>query len=275
MSTNNPYPYTSVDQLKLALGDAFDWTEQPAIPRVIISIEGEEKSGKTHMALTAPAPIVYLNIDAGDEGVRQKFFGKAIATADYSFKVPTILDRDDTASVITAIKLEWDRFVRDYRAALAAGARTIIIDTMTEAWEFCRLARLGKLTQVMPQHYGPVNAEFRELIRLAFSGSTNLILLHKTADEYTDNARTGNRKRKGFSEIGFLVQSIVRTRRIPAKTYTDSVTGAIIKSSEVRRFVDIIDSRQAPELTGLSFEGMDFPGLAMMLRPDVNPAAWY
>ena len=37
--------------------------------RSIVSIEGLEKSGKTRLALTAPEPIVYIDLDVGTEGV--------------------------------------------------------------------------------------------------------------------------------------------------------------------------------------------------------------
>ena len=36
---------------------------------------------------------------------------------------------------------------------------TVVMDTASEAHELSRLAAFGKLTQVMPHHYGPVNAE--------------------------------------------------------------------------------------------------------------------
>jgi hypothetical protein len=41
--------------------------------RLIASVSGKEKTGKTHFALTAPEPIIFFNIDVGTEGVVGKF----------------------------------------------------------------------------------------------------------------------------------------------------------------------------------------------------------
>ena len=40
--------------------------------RLIISLEGPEKNGKTHFSLTAPGPIAFINFDIGHEGVIEK-----------------------------------------------------------------------------------------------------------------------------------------------------------------------------------------------------------
>ena len=37
--------------------------------RSIMSIEGLDKTGKSRLAMTAPEPIVYLDLDIGTEGV--------------------------------------------------------------------------------------------------------------------------------------------------------------------------------------------------------------
>ena len=79
--------------------------------------------------------------------------------------------------------------ISSYQWALAEPAvRTISVDTATELWELLRMARFGKLTQVMPYQYGPVNAEFRSLIRMAYASDKNLILLHKMRKVYKATA---------------------------------------------------------------------------------------
>jgi len=130
--------------------------------RLILSVEGMEKEGKTHFALTAPGPIALFNIDCGTEGVVEKFLPfKDIYTVDYpNRRYETQADYDDT----------WAQFLEDYYAALdSSHYRTLIIDTATELWEMIRLCRLQKLTQVMATDYSPVNHEFRGLINSAFN----------------------------------------------------------------------------------------------------------
>jgi hypothetical protein len=80
------------------------------------------------------------------------------------------------------------------------------MDTATEAWELVRLARFGKLTQVMPMQYGPVNTEFRDMIKQVYKTDKNLILLHKVKKEYVDDKFTGELERAGFGDTGYLVQ---------------------------------------------------------------------
>lgn len=167
-------------------------------PRLIMSISGHEKHGKTHFAMTAPGTIAYFNLDMGDEGVVHKFCNDK-AILNYDIEVPKSGLKDN------AIKI-WDDFNKAYDIALK-DARTVIIDTATELWELLRVARFGQLTQVMPYQYGPVNTEFRSVIRRAFKAvGTNVILLHKVKPVYINDKRTKDYERSGFSDTGFLVQ---------------------------------------------------------------------
>ena len=48
--------------------------------RLIVSVEGLEKRGKTHFAMTAPPPIAYFDMDIGAEGVVNKFEDRLAGT---------------------------------------------------------------------------------------------------------------------------------------------------------------------------------------------------
>ena len=98
-------------------------------------------------------------------------------------------------------------------AAWGLSGGTVVMDTASEAHELSRLAAFGKLTQVMPHHYGPVNAEWRELIRLAYDSDMNTILIHKMKPKYVNDVRTKEYEIKGFSETGYLVQANLITDR--------------------------------------------------------------
>ena len=55
-------------------------------PRIILSLCGLEKQGKTHFSLTAPGDIMYFNLDNRMEGVVDKFSGeKTIQIVDINF----------------------------------------------------------------------------------------------------------------------------------------------------------------------------------------------
>lgn len=224
--------------------------------RIILSISGLEKCGKTHMALTAPGPIALFSTDIGEEGV----IGKFISEKDI---MVMSVDRVDANAAEQAPK-EFERFKTAYLALLRGDeVRTIVLDTATEIWEILRMARFGRITQVMPYQYGPVNAEYRALIREAYSHNKNLILLHKMKAVYVNDKRTEEYERSGFSDTGFLVQ-------INAQVYRYSKEDG----GDFALFVK--DCRQNPDLNEEELVGpmCSFPILAQMVLPEVDPSNW-
>lgn len=224
-------------------------------PRIILSIEGLEKAGKTHFALTAPGPIAFFSLDVGEEGVVSKFDSKDIWIMS--------IDRVDEDSAEEAPK-EYARFKKAYVDLLRGDdVRTIILDTATEIWEILRMARFGRLTQVMPYQYGPVNAEYRALIREAYNYNKNLILIHKMKPKYVNDKRTSEYERAGFGDTGFLVQVNAQIYR-----YSPEDGGEFV--------LYIRDCRQEPDLAGEEFVGpmCTFPFLASMVLPNMDPANW-
>lgn len=230
--------------------------ERESLNRIIVSLSGLEKQGKTHFSLTAPGPIAFFSVDIGEEGVIGKFMDtKRIEVYEVEHLGEDAADKAPD---------EWKRFINAYRFALRHGDfKTIVLDTATELWELLRLSRFGRLTQVMPHHYGPVNAEFRTLIREAYGFNKNLILLHKMKQEYIGEKKTGKWERAGFSDTGFLVQVNARAYR-----YSESDGGNFA--------IQVDDCRQNPDLCEMEFEGpmCNFQMLACNVLPDVDPANW-
>lgn len=235
-------------------------------PRLILSVQGLEKNGKTHFALTAPGPIAVINFDTGLEGVVHKFATeKQIVHADYRVEA----GNGSADTIAGNAQKVWAKYMADYKWALA-NMRTIVIDTGSELWELLRLARFGKLTQVMPHHYGPVNNEFRQMVKMAYDGSANVIFLHKMKDEYLNTVnsagkeisnKTGKKVRVGFSDIGYLVQSNLLSEYDP----------------EAADFqITIRDCRQNASLNGEVVPAPlnDFPTIAQMILPDSLESDW-
>ena len=190
-----PKTVTSPEQLK-ALGFSDEIVEVPR--RLVASVGGREKTGKTHVALTAPAPVILFNIDLGTEGVVGKFqegFDGQEAKKVYVYDVR--FQRNSTQTKDYAPL--WLDLKAKLTSAWGLSGGTVVMDTASEAHELSRLAAFGKLTQVMPHHYGPVNAEWRELIRLAYDSKMNTILIHKMRPKYVNDVRTKEYEIKGFS----------------------------------------------------------------------------
>ncbi len=235
--------FTSAKDIKLA-------------PRIILSLCGLEKQGKTHFALTAPGPVGLFSTDIGEEGVVDKF------TEDKDIFIMDVARLGEESA--DKAPAEWDRFHTAYVSLLrGSDVRTIVFDTATEIWELLRISRFGRLTQVMPYQYGPVNAEYRHLIREAYNYDKNLILLHKMKSEYVDDKRTGNYERAGFGDTGFLVQINAQIYR-----YTPEDGGDFV--------LWVKDCRQNPDIAGQEFEGSmcSFPFLATMAMPNIDPEEW-
>lgn len=230
---------TTTAELK-ALG--FDDEAKEIPKRLIGSVSGHEKTGKTHFALTAPPPILFFNVDIGTEGVVEKFqlgtkeiAAKQVFVYDVRFsKTAGIQAQADYATLWADLKLKLAK-------AWSLSEGTVIMDTASEAHELSRLAAFGKLTQVMPHHYGPVNAEWRELIRLAYDSPMNTILIHKLRPKYINDQRTNQYEVKGFGETGYLVQANLETLR-------EDQEGTMPKWG-----LRINDCRQNPRLNGTEF----------------------
>ena len=94
-------------------------------PRMIVSTEGSEESGKTHFALTAPRPLTYLDFDRGLEGMD---VGAPDVHKQYTLP-PVFGDKDAVAQ--RAARAVMREFIADFRAALGPHMRTLVVDTHT------------------------------------------------------------------------------------------------------------------------------------------------
>jgi hypothetical protein len=210
--------------------------------RSIVSIEGLEKSGKTRLALTAPEPIVYIDLDVGTEGVIEPLMqDKNILL--YQVEQPSKLG--SPAELMDRFKNTWADIQNKINQVLQLEKGTLVIDTFTEAYDICRMAHLGKLAQVQPHQYQVCYADLREIFRLAYKSSINLIVLHKM----NPNFNTGILEYKGWNDVSYQVQTTIRTNR------DNSDKGPEFSAT-------VQDCRQKPELMGRKLEG---PSLKMDL----------
>jgi len=189
----------AIEQLKAA---GFQDTLPKAPERAIVDLAAEEKSGKSHFALTGTEPIIYHSIDVGTEGVVEKFqeAGKEILVKEILYQ------QGEPQSVYIDM---WNTFKQDWALGLTAGEGTVVCDTWTEIYELARLARFGKLEQVQAHHYGPVYAELKKLIRDIYDTKMSAVLISKMGREYG----TTNMEVKGYKDTCFLVQMNLRAHR--------------------------------------------------------------
>jgi hypothetical protein len=217
---------------------------------MIVSVEGHEKSGKTHFALTAPGPIAFQDIDVGTEGVvdQPQFADKTIHLAEYGLDFPY---QQKVA------EQTWKQFIHDYKTLLGSDVRTGIIDNASEAWELLRVAKFGRLEKVLAHLYGPVNAEFRGLLRLGYKSDVNLILLHKVKKQYVDEQWNGKYERTGFADVAYLVQVAVETFKKDGKFY-----------------LKVLACRQNHKAEGQIIEDPTFAKLGTLVFPETTEKDW-
>lgn len=211
------------------LGSGWINTMLPAPARIIASIEGTDKTGKTHLALTAPRPIMYIDLDVGTEGVIHKFQGEDLMV--YQVQQPERLG--SSQELMGRYGEIWATVQDKISEALAMNEGTLIIDTFTEAYDICRLAHFGKMSQVQPHQYGVAYADLREVMRKVHQSKMSCILLHKMGN----NFNTGEPEMKGWNDIPHQVQVTLRTDR------EDTADGPVFLA-EVRA------CRQNPNLMG-------------------------
>ncbi len=204
-------------------GTGFTVAEPTNRRGMVFAISGLEKSGKTHLALSGDEPILAHGFDTGLRPVVNKFLaqGKKIYAAYYGYK--RRVDVKASASEQADYHQTWGEFNRNFEAGLRLGEGTIVIDSWTEVCELARLAKFGKLAQVMPHMYGPVNAELKELIKWAVESNMTVVLLQRLKPLWVNNARTGDYEPAGYSETPFEVDTNMTTWRQPLEGMPNGV----------------------------------------------------
>lgn len=223
-------------------------------PRIAVATRGKTKNGKSHWALmTPPEPIGYLMLDAGALELSQK----AVNRGRKIF--PKFIEHSKKADKETAMKA-WAEYMKAWRTLVAVkSVRTLVVDTIDEAWELIQMAEFGKVKQNNKFAYGPLNAEFGGLIEEAYytRPDLNIILIQKVKKEYVnDNWDGKSMKPAGFASLEYLVDLNI------VHYFREKKFGFQTLASEATRF--------GPQFAGLDFFDTEntFTDLAMYVFKD-------
>jgi len=214
---------------------------------ICCGIWGEDKSGKSSLALTFPKPIQHFEFDLGgyDRAIwRFKKDKDSDVITTKSFVMPIQGNVDEVtikpSKIITGVKELWYQFLVEYLKFLKDDIVTGIMDTGTLLWEMICTAYLQEKQEIqldpngnllrsesrlrvslLPIEYREPNIRMRGLIYQAKAHGKHLILAHHSRDEYkpmTDfktgeikDARTGARERSGFSSLGDSTDLMLHT----------------------------------------------------------------
>jgi hypothetical protein len=281
-------------------GSSFTFEDTQSRPRLVMSVEGLDGCGKTYFAMTAPSKRgqLYMGTDIGREGVIEQFerrlrsMGRVFGKAEYALTIP---NGSGGTAIQEIAQRVWGIEARDYEVAVRAGASSIIVDTATEIYSHLTLARFGKLSEV-PQHlWGILSQEYMNLMRQAFNSDTSVVLIHKQKKEYKGKNATGQMVRAGFNDTNYLVQVSVLLFKFTPGEPVDPMywqQGALpgLEDKLVQQIGQgglpmvtvnqkvflgkILKCRHKTELEGMTLVNPNFPTIAKMVMPEVDPAAW-
>ena len=240
--------------------------------RVIANIEGGQKTGKDHFALTAPGPIVLFNFDCGLEGVIEKFRRgfpgskpKRIIVAgvpksgqrypSYRFARP-VPERGETRKSLGYLdrvkKLAspiWERWINDMSEFYESESRTGIIDTGGAAFGLAKFAfhgmdkgRPNPKDDPYGQKSGDMKTIFQGLITDGYSYDKNVLWLHRIKEKWVSNAPSGQYMADGYNQVAYEVMTTIRTSKTKVKGKNEF-------TAEVR------DCRIDTQMEGDKFEG--------------------
>lgn len=201
-------------------GSGFDWEDAATeMTRrcVFMTVYGDTGTGRTSLALSAPGPIAFLHALEKIDGIIEQHAHKIGPNGDgtggvYNFGGVFI---GNSEAITKQANEKWAKFKLAMDDAFG-WARTIIVDTHTEAWELIRLARFGTLAPrgQIAHMYGPVNNEWRSMWKqFRQQETTNVIAIGQIGEIYKNDKATGKYEQKGQREMGYMSDVIVRTEK--------------------------------------------------------------
>ncbi len=195
------------------------------VPRLAISLDGPDKTGKTHYALmTPPAPVRVISNDPGTEVVAQK-----ARKAGRDVKVMYVDMPDPDPSVTRASdvdKEDLERWragrnkVKDVCSLILQDkkVRTLVVDTGGKLWDLFLLAHFGKMKKITEVLREEPNSEFHKMLWDMYKGreELNMIFIHHVKKQYAPNGAgkaewNGGWERQGWNRMGAFVDMSVRT----------------------------------------------------------------
>jgi hypothetical protein len=237
--------------------------------RLIWSVFGETKTGKSSFVLSGKEPIAVCDLDVRLERVIDGYIdgslNNGIPKTIQSMRVqlPKVdpMSRKKDESVLREANIIWDRFLNNYDAALKSsllpgGIATIGVDTGTELFDLRLLAEFGRLMAINPRDRGGANAEFVEVMRRGEQYDASVVWLHHAKEEWKNSVDDQGREKgsptgryilDGFKKANSIVQVVAQT------TYNDGAR------DPRRKFeVTVLRCGVNAALNGKKFTSMDW-----------------
>lgn len=218
---------------------------------LFVDISGEEKTGKTTLAMSARPKIHIIDMNDGLDGVIQKAV-KKYGTGKIKVAYHPLPQHDTKEKMQVAAKATWTALDKDVRDAAKLGG-TVLFDSGTELYKLARYASIGGLKTESRKgqlDYEMVNSMMRGMYHLFHAHKANFVLTHQVREEwvsYKDSngvekrRTTGKLINNGWEDTGYDIQIALRTEKR-------------VNAEDGLHFVAILRTcRFAPELEGTEF----------------------
>ena len=215
------------------------------------------KTGKSHLALSFPAPLVIYSFDVGIEPVLRKFPDKEIRVETYPIPIIDSVKGVGLGKELLGI---WRRFNDDLKATVEdTSVKSIVIDTATAVYEIARIARAAELGQenLLQFQYGEVYARMKAIVQRPRIAGQNLVLTHYLRDRYVKDENTGEKELDGWRHTEGEVDVVLVVRRDVKKLSGGKTQNVIITT--------IKDNRYDLDISGLELENANYEDLIAVL----------
>ena len=202
--------------------------------RIILTSWGDNKTGRTHLALTFPQPIWYYDWNFGSSGVE----GLDRVSEHFRFPIPPF-------ATIPEQQLVFEKFKRDYRRGIndCPAGGTIVIDTVSELdeivleltkWDQYNNKYHGRQRnqeipfeefQMQQLDYGPRNAIMASVLKAPSQrDDLNGVFIHWARPKYEGKEQTGRLELAGYRKAPGYTEVTVEHKRGPGNTFTGVVS---------------------------------------------------
>ncbi len=199
-----------------------------------ISIYGQECSGKTRFAITAPDPIGLMAIDKKSkrtaEAIAQSL-GKVVIANSKPFLSDAIklaLIDGESSNGLAEIKNSYAEVLKrvfDAGMTLAShkDVQTIVVDTCSQVFDYILFSHFGRRNQIKPTSRGAVNQDMIDFVNAL--RSKHLILIHRSKEVWKGTGvrdKDGNEIKEpsgkfetdGFAKIGGFVTTTLELTNV-------------------------------------------------------------
>jgi hypothetical protein len=260
---------------------------------IVLGIQGDDKTGKSTLALSFPRPIRHFDLDVGGFGRARNRYETEISAGEIiskSYYLPmqgirTALLGKKTgfkeAARVVGCKELWYEMVEDLLDVLEnSNIKTIVMDSFPQCWELCRLAFLQEKQEsqlerdptikhlresLIQIEYSEPNARMRALIYGVRQYGKNLVLTHQLAPIYGKVLQDGKvvdavigQKNSGWSHIGKEVDMMVETKIKDGRGAGGSKTHTPI--------LEILLSGLGLDVVGMEIEQPDYSKLSSLIE---------